>query len=302
MDTPGRVGFVGAGAVGRTLAAAFAAAGLDVLMAHGRSISTGTNPGPWTWAASAQDCAERAEITFLTVPDDRIGEVCRALVWPESAAVVHCSGATPLTALEPARDRGARVGGFHPLQMFVNPTVALAGLAGCTVAIEADEPLASALTGLARRIGLTPRPLTAGARARYHASAYYVGPFALALLREAVVIWQSFGATEAEAIAALAPLLRGTLDAAQDRGVAAGMGGCVARGDIGTVRAHLAALDTLDPSIAALYRTLARQTIPLAIARGSLSPDAAAVIGTLLTPAGASEATAPDHAGGGSPV
>lgn len=278
-----RIGFIGVGAVGRTLAAAFAGAGVEVVMAHARSSpGPAADPEPWTWAPSAQDCAERTAITFLTVPDDRIGEVCRSLSWSRDSAVVHCSGATPLTALESARRDGARVGGFHPLQMFANPTVALAGLAGCTVAIEADDTLAAELVDLAERIGLTPRPLTAAARARYHASAYYVGPFAVALLREAASIWQSFGATEAEALAALAPLLQGTLEAARDRGLAGGMGGCVARGDVGTVRTHLEALDHLDPAIASLYRTLAQRTIPLALERGSITPETGQAIAALL--------------------
>jgi predicted short-subunit dehydrogenase-like oxidoreductase (DUF2520 family) len=274
------LGFVGAGSVGRTLATAFAAAGSPIVMAHARA-STALD-GAWAWAGSPQDCAAQADVTFLTVPDDRIAEVCRGVTWRPGTAVVHCSGATPLAALASAERDGARVGGFHPLQMFANPAVALAGLAGCTVAIEAGEALAAELEALARRIGLTPRALPAGARARYHASAYYVGPFAIALLREAVAIWQSFGGTEAEALAALSPLLKGTLAAARDRGLAGGMGGCVARGDIGTVRAHLRALDELGADVGSLYRTLASRTVPLALERGSITQEVADRIATVL--------------------
>jgi predicted short-subunit dehydrogenase-like oxidoreductase (DUF2520 family) len=46
------------------------------------------------------------------------------------------------------------------------------------------------------------------------------------------------------------------------------MGGCIARGDIGTVQIRLAALGRHDGDAAALYRTLARRTVPLAIERG----------------------------------
>jgi predicted short-subunit dehydrogenase-like oxidoreductase (DUF2520 family) len=274
------LGFVGAGSVGRTLASAFAAAGFPIVMAHARASEA--TDGAWAWARSPQECATRADVIFLTVPDDRIAEVCRRVSWRPGTAVLHCSGATPLAALASAEPDGARIGGFHPLQMFANPTVALAGLAGCTVAIEADEGLVTELEELARRIGMTPRLLPSGARARYHASAYYVGPFAIALLREAVAIWQSFGATEAEALAALSPLLKGTLEAARDRGLAGGMGGCVARGDIGTVRAHLQALDALGGEVGRLYRTLAQRTVPLAVERGSITQDVADTIVTLL--------------------
>ena len=69
--------------------------------------------------------------------------------------------------------------------------------------------------------------------------------------------------------------MRGTVAAVMEGGLAAGMGGCVARGDVGTVERHVAALDALDPEIAALYRTLALRTVPLGFARGTLQPDAA---------------------------
>jgi predicted short-subunit dehydrogenase-like oxidoreductase (DUF2520 family) len=59
------------------------------------------------------------------------------------------------------------------------------------------------------------------------------------------------------------------------------MGGCVARGDVGTVRAHLAALDGLGRK-RGIYRALAARTIPLAIERGSLPPDRASEIAAAL--------------------
>lgn len=115
------IGIVGAGAVGRTLYAAFTRAGCEVRLAHART--GGVTDDSARWAPSAQACADASRLIFLTVPDDRIREVCAAIAWPATAAVVHCSGATPLDALAAARRRGAAVGGFHPLQMFANPAV-----------------------------------------------------------------------------------------------------------------------------------------------------------------------------------
>jgi len=281
----GRVlGFIGAGPVGRTLATAFARAGQTVLVAHARLRATDEGPQALTWAESPDAIAERADLTFLTVPDDHIAAVCANVRWRSGTSVVHCSGATELAALATAAGAGAAVGGFHPLQMFANPAVALEGLAGCTVGIEAEAELADELDRLGQLIGLRPLRLPPGVRARYHASANYVGPFVIALLREASAIWQSFGADEAAAVAALAPLLRGTLAAAIDRGLAGGMGGCVARGDLGTVRAHLDAMDALGADEGALYRTLALRTVPLAVERGTLPEARATAIAAMLEP------------------
>jgi predicted short-subunit dehydrogenase-like oxidoreductase (DUF2520 family) len=98
---------------------------------------------------------------------------------------------------------------------------------------------------------------------------------------------KGFGVDEREALAALLPLLRGTVDAVVDGGLARGMGGCVARGDVGTVRAHLQALEALDGDAAGLYRELTRRTIPLGLERGTLSPARAQEIEDVLaTPPG----------------
>jgi predicted short-subunit dehydrogenase-like oxidoreductase (DUF2520 family) len=62
------------------------------------------------------------------------------------------------------------------------------------------------------------------------------------------------------------------------------MGGCVARGNIGTVRAHFETLDALRPEAGDLYRTLARRTIRLAVERGTLGAEAGGAIANLRHP------------------
>jgi predicted short-subunit dehydrogenase-like oxidoreductase (DUF2520 family) len=61
-----------------------------------------------------------------------------------------------------------------------------------------------------------------------------------------------------------------------------GLAGPIARGDAGTVARHLAAFDALDGGSAALYREMARRVIPIAVAKGSLTPERAEAIATLV--------------------
>lgn len=281
-----RIGFVGAGRVAQTLAAAFEQAGLNVVAVCSRSrtnLEAFVTQCPGAEVMSdAQGVADRCSLVLLTVSDDAIAPVCRNIEWRSGMAVVHCSGATEVAALDAALGAGAQVGGFHPMQMFANPDVALAGLPGCTVGIEAEGDLLDALRAIATAIGCVPFDLPAGVRPLYHASAYYVGPFLIALLQEGVNLWKRFGATERQALDAMLPLLRGSVDAVQDAGLARGMGGCVARGDVGTIEKHLGALDACDPAAGALYRELALRNVPLGIERGTLSRDRAGVIEALL--------------------
>ena len=278
MDDP-RLAIIGLGRVGTTLAVALARAGYAVPALYNRSPARSAGLAV---APTAQDAANAADLVLLTVSDDAVEEVCQHVRWRPGQSVVHCSGARELDALAAARESGARVGAFHPLQMFATPDAALATLPGCVVTIDADEGLVPLLEAMARRLGCRPMRLAPGRRALYHASAYYVGPFLLALMREAAVMWATLGRSEREALDALTPLLRGTVAAALEGGLAQGMGGCVARGDAGTVARHLVALEAFAPDAARLYRQLALRTIPLALERGTLSPEGAQRIRTLL--------------------
>jgi predicted short-subunit dehydrogenase-like oxidoreductase (DUF2520 family) len=175
--------------------------------------------------------------------------------------------------------------------MFANPEVALRGLPGCTVGIAAEGSFAAELGDIATRLGCLPFTVPEGSRALYHASAYYVGPFLIALLREASLLWKSFGGTEEQTLDALLPLLAGTVAAVKDAGLAKGMGGCVARGDVGTVGKHLDALHELSVDAEGLYRDLALRTIPMGLERGTLNSNAAARIHSRLREAPASRKT-----------
>jgi len=283
---PLKIGFIGAGRVAQTLAPAFERAGLNVAAFHNRGPDAARQLAARVPSArpmaQAQEVADICDLVFLTVSDDAILPVCRDLRWHAHHRVVHCSGATELAALDHARAAGAATGGFHPMQMFANPDVALEGLRGCTVGIEADGDFRRELELLAAGIGCEPLALPPGVRALYHASAYYVGPFLIALLKEGVELWKSFGASETEALRAMMPLLRGTVAAVLDGGLANGMGGCVARGDIGTILKHLDALDARFPASGALYRELALRNVPLGIERGTLGATRAAEIENLL--------------------
>jgi predicted short-subunit dehydrogenase-like oxidoreductase (DUF2520 family) len=285
-DKDGSMGFIGCGRVGRTLARALANAGYRVSVAWTRDLAalqrfTDEVPGVIPCHA-AQDVVDRCDFVWITVADDAIAPVAQSLQWSPRHSVVHCSGATSLAALDKAKRDGARIGGFHPLQMFANPEVALRGLPGCTVGIAADGGFAAELDGIATRLGCVPFTVPEGSRALYHASAYYVGPFLIALLREASLLWKSFGGTEHQTLDALLPLLAGTVAAVRDAGLAKGMGGCVARGDVGTVGKHLDALHELSADAETLYRELALRTVPLGLERGTLNREGAARIQSVL--------------------
>jgi len=267
-----RLGFVGAGRVGKGLSLALSRAGYPIAGVAKR--------------ADAQEVVEASDVVFLTVPDDSLLTVCRNLDWKKGKSVVHCSGAAELSVLQHAGSEGAQVGGFHPLLMFADPEVAARGIKGCAIAVEAEEPLAGTLLHMVADLGARALRVPPGARAAYHAGAHYAAAFVAALLAEGTAIWGRIGIPEEDALAALLPLLRGATDAIAHSGPARAMAGSIARGDVETLERHLDALGALDPKFRELYRVLALRTLPLAIKAGKVDAARAARIRELLQPPG----------------
>lgn len=281
-----RIGFIGAGRVGKALAWGMAQSGQRVVACASRSPDSAeqlaVRIAGCRATANAQDVVDCSDLVFVTVPDDAIAAVAASLKWRKDVAVIHCSGATELAALASAARAGAPVGGFHPLQLFADPDVALAGLPGCTIAIEAEAPLLSQLEQLAQALRCRPIRLPPGCRARYHAAAHYAAGFVITLLNQAVELWQSFGIEREDAIRALLPLLRGTAASVERSGLAQGLAGTYSRGDIGTLEKHLADLARAGPDALHLYCELALRSIPLGLERGGYDESRAEAMRVLL--------------------
>ena len=286
-----KLGFIGAGRAGTGLATGFARAGRDVVAVASRSIASAqalVKRVRGARACAPQEVADRADLVFLTVPDDAIEPVASGIRWRAGSACVHCSGAADLDTLKKAAADGALTGGFHPLHMFGEPGESPDALAGCAIALAGPDALLKKLQRLARSLGAKPLRLPEGGRALYHAAANFSGAFVIALVQETIALWKKLGIAEADALAALLPLLRGTVDNVERLGAAGGLGSAVARGDVGTIRRHLDALAESAPDSLELYRILSLRTIPLALAKGTLKPETAKEIAALLRSRGVS--------------
>jgi predicted short-subunit dehydrogenase-like oxidoreductase (DUF2520 family) len=269
-----RIGFIGAGRLGQALAWSLAQAGLKVVAVSSRQEAQAlalASPIQGCACMSPQALADACDLVFVTTPDSVIGPTCESLNWRAGQAVVHCSGVTEVGVLAHAMVQGASIGGFHPMQTFGDPHAAAQSLPGCTITVEAEQPeLMQSLLALVAGLHCVPNRLPAGMRGRYHAAAGYTSQFINALFDQALRLWQSWGATEEEALRALLPLAQGTLSAIQSAGVARGMPGPVSRGDLSSIEKHLAAIAPMGPEMLDFYKTLCAVTVPLARQAGGI--------------------------------
>ncbi|EGC98443.1 hypothetical protein B1M_41588, partial [Burkholderia sp. TJI49] len=202
-DTP-RLGFIGAGRLAHCVARRFAQAGFPVV-----AIASRTPESARALAAHIDGCmafdtpqqvVDAADLIFLTVPDDHLAATAATLRFDTARAarqaLVHCSGASAVDLLDPAKRQGAATGGFHPLYLFGGSDADLARIDGCSVTIEADGALHATLLRLVAALGCHPLSIPAGGRMLYHAAAHYAASFALCGLAEAVELWRGVGFDE----------------------------------------------------------------------------------------------------------
>ncbi len=275
-----RLGFIGAGRLARCLALGFARAGYPVTAIASRTPESAQRLAGQiahcTACNSPQQVADAADIVFLTVPDDSIGSTANTLRFNGSAdstgrlrALVHCSGASPVELLAPAREQGVLAGGFHPLYLFSGELADMERIRGCSITIEADGALKEVLTALAKALDCHPLSIPAGGRMLYHGAAHYAASFALCSLAECVALWRTLGFAEDDALRALLPMLAGTIQTARDKGLPDALAGPVSRGDTGVVRKQLALLEELGGDHAALYGLMTRRAVELARRRAT---------------------------------
>ena len=149
-------------------------------------------------------------------------------------------------------------------------------LRGVSFAVEGSGWLLPTVEGMARDLGGRPVRVPPEGRALYHATAVMACGHVAALLRVAASLWGAFGYPPEDALAALLPLARGTVEALEREGLPRGVTGPVVRGDVGTLRRHLealsrahgGALEAQAPPGVALYSALALASLEVARERG----------------------------------
>jgi predicted short-subunit dehydrogenase-like oxidoreductase (DUF2520 family) len=266
-----KIGFIGAGTVGTALAVLLSQKGYEFIGASKKNRASAGKVSNFHILDGNQEVADNAELVFITTPDDAIATVVSRVKWEKEQSVVHCSGADSVQVLEPARQAGAMVGGFHPLQTFAGVEEAIENIPGSTFAIEAEEPLKSTLKDMAAALGGQAIELNAEDKAAYHAAAVFACNYLVTLVKLSTDLWQTFSIPPDQATKALLPLIRGTLHNIETIGIPQCLTGPIARGDTGTVSKHLKTLHDKVPSLLPPYRELGLQTIPVALAKGKIN-------------------------------
>jgi predicted short-subunit dehydrogenase-like oxidoreductase (DUF2520 family) len=281
-----KLGFIGAGKVATSLACALHGKGYPVVAIASRSFSSAQKLAVYIPCcqpySDKQQVVERSDIVFITTPDDVIAQVTGELSWRQGKSVVHCSGADSTAPLKKAISEGATAGVLHPLQTFAGIEQAKNSLAGITFCIEADDPLLTMLKWMAVALGGRWIVINPEDRTLYHTSAVMVSNYLVTLVKLAIDLWADCGLSQEDAVRALTPLIKGTLNNIETLGLPDCLTGPISRGDTGTLKKHLDVLGNSRHEFIPAYRELGLQTISIALAKGRIDAAKAAEIQSLL--------------------
>ncbi|MGA9746510.1 MAG: DUF2520 domain-containing protein [Nocardioides sp.] len=281
-----RIGVVGAGRVGAVLAAVLREAGHEIVAVAGESPASRTRietllPGVRVDKPTA--VARSCDLLLLTVPDDMLGNVVTMLaasgVIREGQYVVHTSGKHGLAILAPAAQRGARVLAMHPAMTFTGTDLDIGRLPGCVYGVTATPDTHTLAERLVADLGGRVTRVTEAHRTLYHAGLAHGANHLVTLVTQAMDLLRASGSEDPAAT--LRPLLNAALDNALSYGTAA-LTGPIVRGDVETVRAHLADISATQPATLESYVSMARATANQAVVDGRLLPiRAAKLVGIL---------------------
>ncbi len=299
MSVPLKVGVVGAGRVGAVLAARLRAAGYEIAAVAGESDASRHRIAtllPGLTAAKPSAVARASDVLLLTVPDDMLRNVVTVLAASgslhEGQYVVHTSGRHGLAVLEPARAVGARPVALHPAMTFTGTALDLDRLDGTVFGLTADQPEREFAQDLVADLGGRPMWVPEEMRTLYHAALAHGANHLVTLVSEAMEMLAAAGSDDPSGT--LRPLLSAALDNALEQGDAA-LTGPIVRGDINTVRAHLAEIAGNAPQAMASYVALGRATLARAVTDGRVLPIRAIKINEVLDAALVESRVPPGH-------
>lgn len=279
---------IGAGRAGQTLARLWHQAGLLQIQAVVcRQQAHAEQAVEFIGAGIPTNCLvsrPNAHVWLIATPDDQIANVAGQLAQAnvKGSVAFHLSGSLNCDNLATLRGCGLALASIHPIRSFAQPQLACQQFAGTYCGVEGDAAALAVLVPLFQHIGASTFNIEGQHKSLYHAGSVIACNYLVSLLESGLQCFEAAGVSRDQALAALGPLLHGTLDNVAQLGTQRALTGPIVRGDVAVVANHQRALQQSLPHLAPLYQLLGQHTLQLA--KPQLPPNIAQQLAILLTP------------------
>jgi predicted short-subunit dehydrogenase-like oxidoreductase (DUF2520 family) len=261
---------IGTGRLGTTLAVALEGTGYPIRSLVARRAQSARKAAAIltkkaeVLGASQLSSMRSATLVLITVPDDQIARVAAQLSrlnYDPKPTALHTSGALSSDVLSPLRAKGWSTGSVHPLISVSGPNDSIEG---AFWSVEGDQRAVRLGKTLVRDLGGTSFSIRTADKPLYHAAAVMTSGNVTALFDVALEMLVECGLTRKTARRILQPLLVSTVHNLETKDPAAALTGTFSRGDVETVKRHLAALkDHQLVDALQLYALLGKRSLKL---------------------------------------
>ena len=279
---------IGTGMVGTAIGFLLKKAGYKVVSIYDKSSTALKRALPYTGGKAflnPQEAVRKPDCILITTPDDAISSACADIaVSPaiKGRFVFHMSGAGGLDLLESAKKAGASVASIHPLQSFSSIDQAIENIPGSFFGVTADKKALSPAKNIIRSLKGIPLVISPDQKPLYHAAACFASNYLVSLMNAVESIYQAAGINEKDARKAYLPLVYGSLKNIEKSGSISSLTGPIARGDYGTIKKHITAINKNLPQYSSLYSSLGLITVRVAQQKGTLNATQAKKINAIL--------------------
>lgn len=258
-------GVIGTGIVGTALAVRLEKAGHVCVGVHTRSPHSYEKFRNYLRIEqlSLEELIPKVDWLLITTKDGMIRTVvesiCANTIIKLGQVWIHCSGSLSSNVLKVNDRIPVKCLALHPLQAFASVENALAILDGTHFGIDGDDlELAEKIV---RELGGIPHRIQASQKSLYHAGAVVASNYLVVLASLGVELFAEAGLKGEEALAALLPLMKGTLSNLELVGLPQALTGPIARGDAKVVQGHL---ECMPDKFEEIYRVLGSKALELA--------------------------------------
>jgi len=273
------VSIIGAGRLGQALGAALSSCNYRVLAVvtgrRGTAVKAGKHlqDNPVALTPNRLASLPPSDLILIATPDDVIAETAtrlsQTLHTGNGVTVLHTSGALASDVLDPLRKIGCETGSMHPLVSISDPVSGAWSLQYAHYCLEGTRKATAVARSLVRDLGGQSFTIKQKDKALYHAAAVMVSPHLVALFDLASEMMAACGVRKRDARVAFAPLLQSTVNNLKASEPHKALTGTFARGDVETVRRHLAALSKKEFAAAReVYKQLGLHSLDLAKKNG----------------------------------
>lgn len=276
-----KIGFIGAGKVGKALGLFLKNAGIEITGYYSRSDNSAITAAELTKSNSyknLQKLIEDSDIIGITTPDDAIEAISNNLAgikinWQEKTTF-HMSGVNSSELLNSLGSKGATTLSLHPMMSFaINPIKASTDISEAIFTIEGTGKYYYRFKSLLEQIGVQVIQISTKDKAAYHAAASMISNYTVTLLDIGKRLFLSIGFTEEQASKLAEPLVKNTINNVFDFGTEQALTGPISRGDLGTVVKHIENLTNYNKRITEIYRMLGFETAELALRGGKINEE-----------------------------